>query len=244
MSWSGPAQLDAQKMAYLKALAAREAYQQRMSGAQPEPLTALEEKRRLQRLYEEEEGKAGRGENAWQPPDKSQQPLPEVPEAELYATQADSANASYEDIQARHQREFTPASSVYLTPDTTQGHWQNRNNVSNTNGNGLHNPYFESPNSSSTHLVSDGSSLSHSYSRNPAISKGKQRRQSTYRSELDDSYYESAINGLSSPPSRPPKTRDIIYDTYKHFDTPVSPSAEEYERRLLWSRSQSSHHGH
>lgn len=257
MSWSGASQLDAQKMAYLKALAAREAYQQRIAGTQPEPLTALEEKQRLQRLFEEEEQKAGRGGEEAQSLSTSQAPpLPELPAKDVYRSVDEeyAGNASYEDSQARYQREFTPASSVYLTPDTTQGgRWQPRSILGNGNGN--HNPYFESPNSSMTHLPSDGSSLSHNYKRNPSISKGKQRRHSTYRSSENDhhpSYLYDEMNGNSStslstpplPPTRPPKGRDIIHDTYKQFDTPVSPSAEDYERKLLWGRSQSSHHGH
>lgn len=235
-------------MAYLKALAAREAYQQRMAGTQPEPLTALEEKQRLQRMYEEEEQRAERGEDAWQRP-------PDVPPRvhQEHDTSVDGAadrphdpNRFYEDEEVQQQRQyddFTPQSSVYLTPDTTQGKWQPRSNIG-VNGNSFHNPYFESPTSSSTHLPSDGSSLSQSYRRNPAISKGKQRRQSTYLSE-NDNPYEDGTNALANgPPARPPKGRDLMYDKYKHFDTPVSPSAEEYERRLLWGRSQNSHHGH
>lgn len=243
-SMSAFSKLDPQKMAYLRALAAREAYQQRMSGAQPEPLTALEEKQRLQRMYEEEEQRAGRGEDAWQT-------LPDAPPqsfgvmARASQRQELPAHGQEEDVSFDSPQEqpsfYTSQSSVYLTPDTTQGRWQSQSNLSSING--FHNPYFESPNSSSSHLPSDGSSLSQNYRRNPSVAKGKQRRQSTYRSSENGHFYESIVDGLATPPARPPKGRDVLQDSYRHFDTPVSPSAEEYERRLLWGRSQNSQIG-
>lgn len=231
-------------MAYLKALAAREAYLQRMLGAQPEPLSALEEKQRLQRMYEEEEQRAGRGEDAWRT-------LPDVPPlpgtagrpSHTYESSLPMPDADHSvEEPDRYNNDYTPQSSVYLTPDTTQGRWQPRNSLNHSNG--FHNPYFESPTSSSSHLPSDGSSLSQNYRRNPEVAKGKQRRQSTYRSSENGNSYESVIDGLASPPARPPKGRDVLQDSYRHFDHPVSPSAEEYERKLLWGRSQTSHHGH
>lgn len=244
MSWSKSSQVDAQKMAYLRALAAREAYQQRMTGGQPQPLTALEEKQRLQRLFEEEERRTTQGDDAWQTFPKSQPPLPEPPYPEPLPNRGyhgQNGSTSVEESQDRYEREDTPPTSIYLTPDTTYGRWQPHHGVSKSYDD--HNPYFESPNASSTYLPSEGSSLSQNYQRNPEISKGKQRRQSTFRSDNSEAYYESTIPN-HPPPARPPKSRDILHDTYRHFDAPVSPTAEDYERKLLWGRSQSSHHGH
>lgn len=240
------AQLDPQKMAYLKALAAREAYQQRMSGVDPEPLTALEEKQRLQRMYEEEELRAEQGQDAW---NERSQNLPAVnqpsPPQQMpsWISHRHAASVDTHAYTSAARPDFTPQPSVYLTPDASISSHYQANGFNN-------NPYFESPNSSSTHLASNTSTLSQNYRRDPAVKQGKQRRHSSRYTDENDSSEYIRNNGSGEsmptvPPARPPKSRDVVYDSFKHLDTPVSPDASEYERRLLWGRqSQSSHYGH
>lgn len=243
--------LDEQKMAYLKALAAREAYQQRRAGGEAAPLTALEEKERLRKLYAEEEERAANT----------------------------SAESQYTERQQQHvaSKPFAPSvgplyspGSVYLTPGTSAprgpstsveyfdqptiaaavaggGSSGDNSNNSNSSSSHGHNTYagvggVQASASEQSHVSSLGSAsvVSPSWHRNSAIAKGKQRRYSSY---IEDSTDHASTQ---SAPQRPPKPREVLRDEYGHLDTPLSPGAAEYERQFMFrhSISASSHSGH
>jgi hypothetical protein len=207
-------------------------------------------------MYDEEERRVAQGDaGAWSsapadqgPPEPPPRSAPSQIQPDFNDPPDEASDAAFNAIdghgeQYQHQPDLSRQGSVYLTPDTSYGRWQTRNGSQGPSSQ-HHNPYFESAHSSSSHLPSDGSSLSQSYRRHPAISKGKQRLYSSHIDENNDDIYEDQQQTPSIPPARPPKGRDIIHDSYKHLDTPVSPDASEYERRLLWGRSQGSHYGH
>ena len=241
--------LDEQKMAYLKALAAREAYQQRRQGGEAAPLTALEEKERLRKQYEEEEKAGNISSNS-----------------EMYH----AGNASATSLKAQsHGREgsgqqpFKPSTgplyspgSVYLTPGTSLAQGPNTNasvEYFDQNGDGHnsnsssshHGNHHASAGASEQSHVSGGSSVvSPSWHRNPAIAKGKQRRYSSY---VDDEEEDTAGGSAAPPPPmRPPKPKAVLQDEYSYLDTPVSPGAAEYQRQFFFRQSMSntSHSGH
>ena len=210
-STSSQRTIDQQKITYLQALAAREAYQQRMAGQTDIlPLTALEEKERLRQLYEEEERREAEGRSQIDEPEKTSQPFqPSV----LYSP-----------------------GSVYLTPATQPNY-----TTTNSKGGPPHNSYFPTPNSSSSHLpsASDYSSDSLQYPRIPTAAKGKQRRVASYiESDADQSTEENHAPSL--PPARPAKPVALLKEQLRHLDSPISPPAEVFERQFFFKHSGSS----
>lgn len=236
--------MDEQKLAYLKALAAREAYQQRRAGGEAAPLTALEEKERLRQLYAEEEERAGNTSTASQ---------------HTHMGQA-SLNRSHAAPFAPSTAALYSPGSVYLTPGTSAPRGPNASveyfdqpalngNGGRSSGEASHSASNTSSSSHQGHAASEqshasASVVSPSWHRNPAIAKGKQRRYSSYIENDSDEERLSAQAG--PPPARPPKPREVVADEYSYLDTPVSPGAAEYQRQFFFrhSMSASSHTGH
>jgi hypothetical protein len=196
-------------------------------------LTALEEKERLRKQYEEEERAAN--------------------------TSADS-QYTVQSPREVEQAPFAPSNgplyspgSVYLTPGTSLA--QNPLNASveyfdQHSGNGGHASNSSSslhhPSASEQSHTSSSSVISPGWQRNPSIAKGKQRRYPSYIEEDDDAGAGGAASS-APPPMRPPKPKEVLRDEYSYLDTPISPGAAEYQRQFFFKHhgmSDSSHHGH
>ena len=144
-----PASIDQQKFLYLQALAAREAYQRKLAGSEPEPLLAFEEKRRI----------------------ASSDPGHDTAS---YHSQQSTASNSRTDLGHVDADERSPyyrnpaADGLYLDPSGKYRH-KDADKVRQ----------MESAQSSSSNLPSASSHTSmtsgSSYMRDPAIAQGKQR---------------------------------------------------------------------
>ena len=187
--------VDEQKLRYLKALAAREAYQQKLTGSPPVPLTALEEKQLLQRSFDADQLQ-------WKLDGHRPTSNGEMPNS--------SSPLSLSLQNFRHSPPapsiYSTTNSVYLTPAATT--------IS----------FFESPHSSSSHLPLDASRSTGSMHedtsvtlRDPSIVKGKQRRFS-FHSHLEP-YAEMSRD--RSPPERPPKSTELVTGAYDYLDSPI-----------------------